>query len=316
MTYPLKLAGAQMPMIWGGDALHRLFNKNDGTQKIGESWEISTRPEGRSLVLNGPLAGQTLADVYAAWGARLSGREDFPLLIKLLDANDSLSIQVHPDDQDGIPGKTEAWVVLQAQPGAKLIYGLKPGTSAAAFESAIQNGQIEQAVSWREVSPGDVLFIPAGTVHAIGPGLVLYEVQQNSNTTYRLYDWGRVDASGNPRQLHLAQGLAVTHYGPAPVLPPAKPRTEDGAVIRRHIECFAFVLETVQLDGAWTLSPQGAMLCLTCTAGRGRVSGENGFDFSAGDSFVLPAALDTATIHGQASFALSFAPSQPLATGG
>lgn len=308
MTYPLKLSGAQIPMIWGGDALHRYYKKGDGKQKIGESWEISSRPEGDSIVANGPSAGQTLATVFKHWGAQLTGRSDFPLLIKILDANDALSIQVHPDDQNGIPGKTEAWLVLHAQPGAKLVYGLKPGTDAASFEEAIKTGKIEDAVSWREVSAGDVLYIPAGTVHAIGPGLVLYEVQQNSNTTYRLYDWGRVDANGNGRELHLEKGLAVTSYGQPPVLPAPAQRTEQGATISRHIDCFAFVLETVALNGQWQPQPNGTMLCLTCTIGSGSVAGENGFDFSAGDSFVLPAGLDSAVLSGNATLALSFAP--------
>ncbi len=196
--------------VWGGDKLRDLYGKDTPATPTGESWEACVLPEGDCRVANGAFAGQTLAAAAAALGPALLGRAAaFSLLVKLIDASDRLSVQVHPDDayalsRHGEPyGKTEAWVVLQAEEGARLVYGVDG--SRAELQAALQEGgdALQARLRFVSVAAGDTLYIPAGCVHAIGAGIVVYEVQQSSNRTYRLYDWGR------PRETHVPDALAV-----------------------------------------------------------------------------------------------------------
>ena len=206
--YPLLMApyfrhGSETP--WGGSMLRDVFLKDAPDDQTGESLEVSALEGRESLVLNGPQAGRTLGSMIRLWGKDLTGEIEgaFPLLIKLLDARELLSVQVHPDDayaaanEGGKLGKTEAWVVLNCEPGAKLAYGVTAGKEELA--ELARAGRVEEALNWLTVRPGDVLYIPAGTVHALGGGIQCYEVQQSSDVTYRLWDWGRVDKNGNPR---------------------------------------------------------------------------------------------------------------------
>ena len=219
LIYPLLFDPIFKDYVWGGRRLEELLGRDIPEGVVAESWEIAAHADGSSRVRNGALAGMTLPEVQQKLGVELLGkqnrahldRERFPLLIKLLDANRRLSVQVHPDDAYGLAnendlGKTEMWVILHAEPGTELIYGFKPGVSRKLFTQAIENGSVEEWLHRIPVERGDVLYIPAGSIHALGPGALVAEIQQNSNTTYRVYDWGR------PRPLHIRQALDVLNF--------------------------------------------------------------------------------------------------------
>ena len=235
MLYPYKFKSILVERIWGGNALARYGKDIPTGKRIGESWEISDRPDAQSIVANGPDTGQTLRQLIQQHGAQLLGtncRSDrFPLLIKLLDARDRLSLQVHPPaaiatQLSGEP-KTEMWYILNATPDAKLIAGLRHGVTRRQFEKAIQQGgaAFQECFYQFPVHAGDALFVPSGRLHAIGAGLVIAEIQQNSDTTYRVYDWDRMDATGQPRALHIRQSLASIDFNdfePAPTKLPIR----------------------------------------------------------------------------------------------
>ena len=199
---------------------------------VAESWEIAAHPNGQSKVAAGPLAGSTLSQVQQQWGVHLLGNsatsKSFPLLIKLLDPNSWLSVQVHPDDtyareHAGDLGKTELWIILHAEPDAEIIYGLKAGVDRDRFADSAATGAIDSMLHRVPIRAGDAIYLPAGTVHALGPGAIVAEIQQNSDTTYRLYDWGRTDADGQSRPLHVSQALDVIDWSmvePAVAAPP------------------------------------------------------------------------------------------------
>jgi mannose-6-phosphate isomerase len=211
-----------MERLWGSRNLERIFEKPlPAKVKIGESWEISDRPEANSEIANGPLAGRTLRWLMENQGKELLGDfyvkgQRFPLLIKILDASEKLSLQVHPPaskarEMGGEP-KTEMWHIVHAQPGAELYVGLKQGCSREQFEAKLSKGEVADCFHRISVQAGDTMFLPSGRVHAIGAGLVLFEVQQNSDTTYRVFDWNRVDANGKQRELHVEASLACIDF--------------------------------------------------------------------------------------------------------
>src|ERR1043166_4766244 len=222
MLYPLTFRPIFKERIWGGRKLQQLYEKAlPPSVPIGESWEISDRPGDVSVIANGPLAGKDLRwllehDAEALLGpAKLPGNR-FPLLIKLLDAREKLSLQVHPPvhktvELGGEP-KTEMWYIADAAPGAELFVGLSRGVTRAKFERKIRNGTVADCVHRVPVRAGDAMFLPSGRVHAIGAGLVLFEIQQNSDTTYRVFDWNRLDDQGKPRQLHIEQSLECIDF--------------------------------------------------------------------------------------------------------
>lgn len=230
MLYPLTFHPILKERVWGGRNLERLYQKLlPPDVPIGESWEISDRPEGVSVIANGPLAGKDLRWLMEHHRKDLLGDATdcagrFPLLIKLLDAQDTLSIQVHPPAQvapqlGGEP-KTEMWYIADAQPGANLHVGLKQGVTRTDFERAIQGGTVADCVHRVPVKAGDAMFLPSGRLHAIGAGLVIFEIQQNSDTTYRVFDWNRTGLDSKPRELHVAQSLASIDFNdfePAPI---------------------------------------------------------------------------------------------------
>lgn len=212
-----------MDRVWGGRELERVYGRElpDATTPFGESWEIVDRETEQSVVDSGPLAGATLHELWTEKRAELFGAEDhpaerFPILIKVLDARDDLSIQVHPPvdkaaDLGGEP-KTEMWFIADRDPGAKLYVGLKRGVSREDFEKAIADGTVADVVHAVAPEPGDSIFIPSGRLHAIGAGFLIHEIQQNSDTTYRVFDWNRMGLDGQPRQLHVGQSLASIDF--------------------------------------------------------------------------------------------------------
>ncbi len=261
--YPLTFDPVFKDYVWGGRNLADKLGRVIPDGIVAESWEIAAHPDGSSVVNNGPLAGLTLPQVQAQLGEALIGRnnqqmlkmERFPLLIKLLDANRWLSVQVHPDDAYGLAneddlGKTEMWVVLHAEPGAELIYGFKKGVKRETFETAIQFGEVEDWLHRVPIETGDVIFVPAGTIHALGPGAIVAEIQQNSNTTYRIYDWGR------PRPIHVEQALDVLSFGlvePGP-LRPSVIRESDGVHVELIGHCSYFETHRLMMDSGATFS--------------------------------------------------------------
>ncbi|HXV98386.1 MAG TPA: mannose-6-phosphate isomerase, class I [Anaerolineae bacterium] len=226
IIYPLTFTPVLRDYIWGGRNLETKLGRTLPPGIIAESWEISGHPSAPTTVKSGPLAGQTLPEVLQRLGLDLVGRRSqamlergkFPLLIKLLDANQPLSVQVHPNDEyanlheNGELGKTEMWYILHAKPGAYLIYGLKPGVTPASFRQALEVGSLESYLHQLPVKAGDAVFIPAGSVHAIMDGILLAEIQQNSDTTYRVYDWNRLGADGKPRPLHIDKAIEVVNF--------------------------------------------------------------------------------------------------------
>ena len=223
MLYPLTFHPIFKDRVWGGREMERLYQKKlPPGRPIGESWEISDRPGDVSVIANGPLAGKNLRWLMENHRAELLGdakpanENRFPLLCKILDAREKLSLQVHPPagkaaELGGEP-KTEMWFIADAAPGAELFVGLKRGVTRAEFEKKIETGEVAECFHRVPVRAGDAMFLPSGRVHAIGAGLVIFEIQQNSDTTYRVFDWNRVGLDGKPRELHVAQSLASIDF--------------------------------------------------------------------------------------------------------
>ena len=254
MLPPLVFEPILKRIRWGGRRLSSHLQKpiGDGND-YAESWELADHGNDQSRVTGGPLAGTTLRQLIQSNPHELLGKQSgltqFPLLIKFLDANDWLSLQVHPDDELARQfdprenGKTEAWVILDAQPESRICAGLKTGVDSSALRDGLQSGQIEELLHLIPVKPGDCVFVPAGTVHALGPGILLAEIQQQSNLTFRLHDWGRVDANGQPREIHVEQSIKCTDFNRGPVSP-VTPMTlcDPTHVFEELIRCRYFVV--------------------------------------------------------------------------
>ena len=225
MLIPLRLIPAYKDYLWGGTRLRDDFNKKCDLEKIAESWELACHKDGNSIIENGPDAGMKLSDYIARYGKDILGTncsrfDNFPVLIKLIDAKDNLSVQVHPDNQyalenEGEYGKTEMWYIIDCDPGSSILYGFKEKISKEEFRQRIENNTLLEVTRSVPVKKGDTFFIEAGTLHAIGKGILIAEIQQNSNTTYRIYDYDRKDKNGKSRELHIDKACEVTDLFPA-----------------------------------------------------------------------------------------------------
>ncbi len=249
--YPLLFEPVLKHYIWGGRHLADFGHSIPENETVAESWEISAHKDGMTWVVNGPYAGRTLPDLLAQLGEDLVGtRNDwalaqgkFPLMVKLLDANQNLSLQVHPDDDYARAhlgnelGKYEMWVVLSAQPDAAIIYGLADEISPEEFRQAAENGELEPHLNRCLIQTGDHICVPAGTLHAVLAGAVIAEIQQSSNTTYRVYDWNRLGADGKPREIHLEQALQVLRFDQVGLELPKAVIIEKNAGITRERLC-------------------------------------------------------------------------------
>ncbi|HEY5563085.1 MAG TPA: type I phosphomannose isomerase catalytic subunit [Clostridiaceae bacterium] len=224
MLYPIKFYPTFKDYIWGGRQLEN-YNKMLPKGIVAESWEISTHKDGESIVSNGQYRNIPLSELIKKLGQKLMGTaisekdlEKFPLLVKLIDANDCLSVQVHPNDEyariheNGEYGKNEMWYIVEAKPGAEIVYGVKTGVTKEAFSKAVKEDSIDSCLNYLEVKAGDSVNIPAGLIHAIGKGILIAEIQQNSNTTYRVFDYNRLDMLGNKRPLHIDKALEVINF--------------------------------------------------------------------------------------------------------
>lgn len=312
MLYPLFFQPRFQERVWGGRNLARLYGKPlPGTGPIGESWEISDRPGNLSLVTNGSFAGRDLRWLMdhhlpgLLGNARpLDGR--FPLLIKLLDAQETLSLQVHPParlatELGGEP-KTEMWYVADAAPGAELFVGLKRGVTRIEFERRIQDGSVANCFHRVAVQAGDVMFLPSGRVHAIGAGLVLFEIQQNSDTTYRVFDWNRVGLDGKPRELHIAQSLASIDFDDLePGLVTSGFDDDAGLRTRMLVRDPLFCVQEIRaVAGANIPLAPGLMQILGCLWGRLNVAwGSERYPLVPGQFCLIPAAIERVVLRAE-----------------
>jgi mannose-6-phosphate isomerase len=292
MTSPLTFDPIFMERMWGGRRLESEFGKKlPPNTRIGESWEIVDRPEAQSVIANGPLRSKTLNELWTQNRHDIFGdvpeTRRFPLLIKLLDARERLSLQVHPPEEvagklGGEP-KTEFWYVAAADPGAELFLGFRKLMTRERFKRALDKGTVEDCVQKIRVKAGDAMFLPGGRLHAVGGGNLLVEIQQNSDTTYRVFDWNRVDATGKARHLHVDQALQCidfTDVGPHLV-------ESNGEVLIRHE---LFEIRKWNLDSSRVIAPLGQFAIVCCLTGSLRCAS---VDLGPGEFFLVPASLET-----------------------
>ncbi|MBQ7986530.1 MAG: class I mannose-6-phosphate isomerase [Clostridia bacterium] len=290
---PVKLSPAFKDYLWGGTKLKEKYNKKSDLEIVAESWEMSCHKDGQSVVASGEYSGKTLSEYVEILGKSALGKKAgkfsyFPLLIKFIDAKDNLSIQVHPRDEyalrvEGEYGKTEMWYVLEAEEGAYLYYGFNRDITKEEFAERIKNNTILEVLNKVNVKSGDVFFIDAGTVHAIGAGLMICEIQQNSNTTYRVYDYDRRDKEGNARPLHVEKAIEVSKLTKAPEL--AKSESDVLA------SCEYFTVKKAMVNGETTLKiDESSFVSLIIVDGNGTIAlGEDKIDVTKGDSIFVPA---------------------------
>jgi mannose-6-phosphate isomerase len=303
--YPLTFKPILKERVWGGRNLESLYHKPlPPGVPIGESWEISDRPGDVSIIANGPLAGRDLHWLMENHAAELLGpghnkSERFPLLIKILDAQEKLSLQVHPPpdkaQQLGGEPKTEFWYVADAAPGAELFVGLKQGVTRPEFERKIKDGTVADCVHQIAVEKGDAMFLPSGRVHALGAGNVIFEIQQNSDTTYRVFDWNRVGLDGKPRELHIAQSLASINFNDfEPRLIKSKYSQNAVLKVRYLVDDPLFRIDACQVKrgGRFHLRSDGLQI-IGLLRGRLDIShDETKLSLSPGEFALLPASLD------------------------
>ncbi|GCE13201.1 type I phosphomannose isomerase catalytic subunit [Tengunoibacter tsumagoiensis] len=327
--YPIRLHASLHETLWGGRRLERDQWKElpQGESAIGEAWET----EISTIVQNGPYQGQTLGELVKTLDAELLGQQAinvfghrFPLLAKFIDANAKLSVQVHPTDsysdlhEGGKLGKTEFWYILAAEPGASIVHGFQAPVTCEEVEQAIENVTLEGLLHEEQVQAGDVIFVPAGTVHAIGSDVLLYELQEYSDVTYRMYDYGRLTAAGKPRELHIKRSLDVSYYGVSPKIKmdPVVVASEENYQDRALVACRYFLTREISLKAGATMAGQTTDSCIIITSVGAELQVNYGDDLSQsevlsrGQTLVLPAALGTFSISGLGSFLYSYVPNE------
>lgn len=310
--YPLILEPAFKDYIWGGTRLRDDFGKKCDLPKIAESWELSCHKDGMSVIANGEFKGLTLSEFIQKEGKDVLGSncdkfEYFPILIKLIDAKDNLSVQVHPDNEyaqrvEGEYGKTEMWYIVDCDDGAELLYGFKKEISKEEFKERIENNTLLEVTNSVPVKKGDVFFIRSGTLHAIGKGILIAEIQQNSNTTYRIYDYGRVGSDGKPRQLHIDKALDVTNLCPAKPYPVSEPVQKDGYTEKLLSSCEYFTVYSMDIDGGTSLSAgSSSFVHILVLDGEAVLSADNADDIKLvkGSSVFIPAGFGSFKINGK-----------------
>ena len=337
--YPLKFYPIYKERIWGGTALAQRLGRELSSDKVGESWDVACHPNGTSVIANGPWIGRSLDQIAKHYGRQLLGTSlrdadirKFPLLMKILDASDRLSVQVHPDDEyaseneAGELGKSELWYILHAAPGARIVYGLEPGVTREGLATGLESGCLDGVLRWVEVYSGDVFDIPAGLVHALGGGIIVAEIQQNSDTTYRVFDYNRLDDCGKIRELHAAKALNVVDFshgdgagaGREPVVgfivQESESCTRRIMVANKH-----FAVELLDLKpfdssvaGYSEVATGSRFLILTCTEGNSAIHHRAGTtELRLGESCLIPASLgrfELRSIGGAATIMKSFVP--------
>lgn len=300
--YPLLLKAPIKDYLWGGTKLKTDFGFETDKDIAAEAWMLSAHKDGMNIVLNGEHKGKTISDVLEIWGKSALGKNAekftyFPILIKLIDAKQKLSVQVHPDDtyaleNEGEFGKTEMWYVVDCKPGAKLAYGFKKNIDKAEFEKRIKDNTLDEVINYVHVSKGDVFFIDAGTLHAIGEGILIAEVQQNSNTTYRVSDYGRLGADGKPRELHIDKALDVTKCE-KPQIPYGnigKVISNGNNIIRELAVCDKFSAKLLNLNEPMDIYSSDSFISLIVLDGNAIIKWNDGeINANKGDSIFVPA---------------------------
>ncbi len=312
----IKLKPAFKDYIWGGTRLRDDFGKDCDYDKVAESWELSCHKDGPSVVDNGEYAGLTLAEYIEKAGKSVLGTdcekfENFPILIKLIDAKDNLSVQVHPDNEyaqrvEGEYGKTEMWYVVDCDPGATLLYGFKHEISKDEFAARIADNTLLEVTNAVPVKKGDVFFIEAGTLHAIGKGILIAEIQQNSNTTYRIYDYGRVGKDGKPRELHVEKAKDVTNLCPAKQYPETPVEEKDGYKIKLLSSCEYFTTYRVDVETKAVLeADEKSFNSVLLLDGEAVITADDAVKAKKGDSIFIPAGTGKYTVEGKCTFVLT-----------
>ncbi len=317
---PLLLRPSGKDYLWGGSRLNDEFEKNIDMTPLAETWECSTHPDGPSYVVGGEFDGQELAEVLEAHpeylGTRHKGENALPILIKFIDAKKDLSVQVHPTDayakehENDQLGKTEMWYVLDASKDAKLVYGLKRDRTEDQMRKAIAEGTLMKDLQWVPVKKDDLFFIEAGTIHAIGAGALVAEIQENSNLTYRLYDYDRVGKDGKKRELHVDKALQVANLKSSaePRQPLRVLKYRQGLAYElltrcKYFEVYRMIVNTERRQKVHYRADEIAFRVLLCVNGCGTISFEEGnIPFYKGDCIFVPADSEMLTIHGQAQF--------------
>ena len=309
--YPLRLSHICKTPIWSGSRLISEWAKTSPSDILGESWELSVREGDVSRVENGALCGKDLFELIDEYGDALTGgfgAADFPLLVKLIDASDDLSVQVHPDDEyaarvENDRGKTEIWYILDADEGARIVCGLREGVTPEELSAALRSGDPSGVLNYIPVRAGECYFIPAGLAHAIGKGVLIAEVQQNCDLTYRLYDYGRIGKDGRPRELHVEKGLEVLKIFDEAQIDAIR-YSHAGAERRADslADCEYFSLcRLVATESGAPLPFDRSMRHLLCIDGEGElICGDVAYPISRGASYLIPACLENLTLRGSA----------------
>lgn len=312
----LKLKPVFKDYIWGGTRLRDDYGFESDLDKMAEGWMLSCHKDGKNTIIGGEFDGKTLEEVIEEFGAdKIVGTNSakfpfFPVLIKLIDAKDNLSIQVHPDNDyaqrvEHEFGKTEIWYVLDSEPDATLIYGFKDNFTSEQFRSAIENNTLMDMLNVVNVKKGDLFFIEAGTVHAIGKGTLIAEIQQNSNSTYRVYDYGRIGADGKPRELHIDKAVDVSKTEPAKyeIKPFGDKLIVDGGMSQLLTECDLFTVNHYDVDGAMSfIANEKSFQHVLVLDGEGEIAGRK---FVKGDSYFVPAGFGKYEISGKAEIIIT-----------
>ncbi len=313
--YPMKLTAPCKDYIWGGTRLREEYGKISDADRIAESWELSCHKDGESIIFNGDFAEKTLSEFIKENGNDVLGKncdkfDNFPILIKLIDAKDNLSVQVHPDNDyalrvEGEYGKTEMWYIVDCDPGAELLYGFKGNIVKEEFERRIKDNTLLEVTNSVPVHKGDVFFIEAGTLHAIGKGILIAEIQQNSNTTYRIYDYGRVGADGKPRQLHVEKAVEVTKLTPPeyPTKAMGEIEQKDGCSVQLLSKCDYFRVNKVCVWEHCVLEASAKSFnSVLVLDGEGEI---DGVKLKKGDSCFIPAGYGEYTFKGKAEMVVT-----------
>ncbi|MDR3263018.1 MAG: class I mannose-6-phosphate isomerase [Clostridiales bacterium] len=316
LKYPFLLTPVYKDYIWGGVKLREKWGKASNSDVVAESWELSLHPDALSRIANGALHGRNLIEVLEAHpdfaGKKCLSFPHFPMLIKLIDAAQNLSVQVHPSDRYALEkeksyGKSEVWFILEAESGAGIYFGFKKDTDRTEVAERISQNTLTDILNFIPVAPGDVYMIEAGTVHAIGKGITLAEIQQNSNLTYRVYDFGRTGADGKPRELHIQKALDVMNFAACKAEKSDFPFVDYAAFKKRLVaDNKYFFSEYYLLDSVCQLYKENCFISLTLTSGSAVIKYGDGekLSVSKGDTVFIPAGLEVA-VEGSAEFITS-----------
>ncbi len=312
--YPMKLAPAVKEIIWGGSKLKQSYGKTAPFEKLAESWELTVRDDGMNVIENGEYAGKTLGEYIDEAGYGVIGEgydgDRFPLLIKFIDACDRLSIQVHPSDEyslknEGEFGKTEVWYIVEAEEDAELVYGLSSDYTKEAFDKAVAENTVETLLHRVKVKAGDVYFIPSGLVHAIGKGILICEIQQNSNVTYRVYDYGRLGKDGKPRETHVEKAKDVIVNFTESEIDALRFANASERTPELICSCDKFTVNKYEFTDIKLTADKSSFLSVTFIEGEGEIvfAGEK-FAFTKGDTYYIPAGMGDFAMHSSSAVAV------------